>query len=845
MTSPSPQNQPAALKNDSPLKTRRQTSGLRQRAEQRLRKNRRGVVKLSHEALLKQVYELQVHQVQLEMQNEELRRSELALQLAQEHYSDLYDFAPTTHLTLDSDNVILEANLHAARLLGINRGKLIRQKFTRFISAEAQDNYYLFCRQVFASDAWQSVELELIAARGKRLIVHVDGVRDVTFERKQCRLSIIDITERRGMEENLRREKKFSESVIATAPLIILILDTAGRIQRFNPYLEQLSGYRLEEVRGKNWFVTFVPETVWNRTHKMFLKSQPESPSQKSRYPIRTKDGILRLIEWIDTPLQDAVGRISTILSIGQDITDQQQAEERVAKMNRVRSIIGAVDRAIVHLYDRQELLNEICRVAVAMGGLKLAWVGMVSADGAVRVVAKAGATGYLEGIHVVTQDVPEGCGPVGTAIRENRTVIIDNIGQDARMGLWRERAQKFHLQYAAAFPIRIAHQVVGAFTVYAQEAGLFDEAELELLTQVSEEISVSLTTLAALTARREAEEALRLSERNLAIFFNQAPIGLVWLSADGTILRSNRAQLKMLGYAASEYVGRHFGDFCMEPGAAANFLSRLAGKENIQNHRLIPRHKDGSLRHVLVDAVPIWSGDQFLYSALFQRDITDRIRLEQEILNVVEREHRRIAQDLHDGLGQLLVGAGYLTTTLHQDLAGKGMPEAKRLERIKEVINEAIAQARGLARGVHPVEAEPNGLMVALAKMAEQTSGIFKIRCESRSPSPVLLHDNMVATHLFRIAQEAVTNAIKHGKASQIEIVLTQTTNLITLAIGDNGTGLPLRKRKKPGMGLQIMRYRCGLINGSLSVENQPKRGTLVTCSVNPDGNNPPNPEF
>ena len=779
------------------------------------------------------------------MQNEELRQAQLALQLSQEHYHDLYDFAPTTHLTLSSDNLILEANLHAARLLGINRGKLIRQKFTRFISAEAQDSYYLFCRQVFTSDTWQSVELELMVARGKCLIVHMDGVRDVTFDRKQCRLSIMDITDRRRMEENLRREKGFSESVIATAPLIILILDTAGRIVRFNPYLEQLSGYRPEEVRGKNWFVTFVPDTVWNRTHKLFLKSQSESQSKKNLYPIRAKDGSLRLIEWTDTPLQDESGRTSTILKIGQDITERQQSEERVAKMNRVRAIIGAVDRAIVHLYDRQELLNEICRVAVAMGGFKLAWVGMLSAGGAVRVAAKAGAIGYLEGIHVVTQDVPDGRGPVGTAIRENRAVVIENIGQDARMGPWQERAQKFHLQYAAAFPIRIAHQVVGAFTVYALEAGLFDEEELELLTQVSEEISVSLTTLSALSARREAEEGLRLSERNLAIFFNQAPIGLVWLSAEGTILRSNRAQLKMLGYDAKEYVGRRFADFCLEPPAVSSLLMRLAAKENVQNHRLISRPKDGSLRHVLVDAVPIWSGDQFLYSALFQRDITDRIRLEQEILNVGEREHRRIAQDLHDGLGQLLVGAGYLTNTLHQDLARKALPEAKRLERIKEVINEAIAQARGLARGVHPVEAEPNGLMVALAKMAEQTSGIFKIRCEARTSLPVLLHDNMVATHLFRIAQEAVTNAIKHGKASQIEISLTQSGDRITLAIGDNGPGLPRRKRKKPGMGLQIMRYRCGLINGTLSIENQPKCGALITCSVNTVANNPPAHEF
>ena len=123
--------------------------------------------------------------------------------------------------------------------------------------------------------------------------------------------------------------------------------------------------------------------------------------------------------------------------------------------------------------------------------------------------VAQAGATEYLKGIRVVTRDVLEGRGPVGTAIRENRPVVIEDVDRDIRMAPWHDRALKFGLHYVAAFPLRIAGKVAGAFQVYAPRADFFDENELGLLTQVSDEISFALTAIADLTARKQAEEAL------------------------------------------------------------------------------------------------------------------------------------------------------------------------------------------------------------------------------------------------------------------------------------------------------------------------------------------------
>jgi two-component system sensor kinase FixL len=809
---------------------------LRARAEQLLGTTRREVAQMPVDDVQKLVQELQVHQIELKMQNDELRRTQLELEQARDRYADLYDFAPTAYLTLNAHGEILEANLNAGELLGLERGRLIHQKFSRFVPAEAQDTFYLFCRQVFSSDARQSAELDLVNAQAKRLFVHVEAVRDAANLRKQCRFSFNDITERKRAEEMLARsEARFRglfESMQEGFFLAELVYDRAGkpvdwRFLDVNPAHAKIMGLKRDAVVGRTVRALFPGlEDFWfEAASRVALTGEPA---------------------WVEGFVQDTgryhdchyySPRRGQFACIFTDITERQRAEERIAQLNRVQTILAGIDRAIVHISDRQKLLDEVCRVAVEKGGFKLAWIGMVAPDGSVQPVAQAGATGYLEGIHVVTHDVPEGRGPVGSAMRENRPVVIEDVGRNARMAPWHDRARQFGLHYVAAFPIRIASKVAGAFQVYAPRADFFDENELGLLTQVSDEISFALTVISDLTARKQAEEALRRSEHNLSSFFSQAPTGLVWLSASGTILRANQAQLDLLGYSAEDYLGHSFNEFSVEPSQGRELLKRLAAKATVRNFPMIRRCKDGRIRHVLVDANSFWSNGQFEYSSIFLRDITDRVKLEREILQVGEREHRRIAQDLHDGLGQLLAGTAYLAGTLRKELAAKSLPEARQLGRILKVIYEAIAQTRNLARGLHPVEPEPNGLMVALQTLAARTKKLFHVGCHFNCRRPVLIEDNAVATHLFRIAQEAITNAIKHGKPGRIEIGLTETPGRINLAIKDNGAGMPTRQRKESGMGLRIMRYRAGMIGGSLAIQKEAGGGTAIVCSVHLSG--------
>jgi len=211
--------------------------------------------------------------------------------------------------------------------------------------------------------------------------------------------------------------------------------------------------------------------------------------------------------------------------------------------------------------------------------------------------------------------------------------------------------------------------------------------------------------------------------------------------------------------------------------------------------------------------------------------DISERKSLEEAILEVSATEQRRIAQDLHDGLGQHLTGIAFMSKVLEKKLSDKSLPEAGEAAKIVTMVNQAIENTRQLARGLHPVAAEPLGLMSALRKWAREVEELFHIRCDFQCPKPLPIHDATLATHLYRIAQEAVHNAIRHGKANNIEVGLSRKQGTGTLTIIDDGEGFPKEPVGQPGVGLSIMNYRADMVGGSLKVQPNEYRGITVTC--------------
>ena len=219
-------------------------------------------------------------------------------------------------------------------------------------------------------------------------------------------------------------------------------------------------------------------------------------------------------------------------------------------------------------------------------------------------------------------------------------------------------------------------------------------------------------------------------------------------------------------------------------------------------------------------------------YVILTGIDVTEAKRLERTILEISGREQRRIGQDLHDGLGQHLTGVAFMSKVLEQKLREKSLAEAADAAKIVVLVNQAIDKTRELSHGLLTVLSDAPGLMSALERLALQVEDLFQVACIFECADPVLIRESDVATHLYHIAQEAVNNALKHGRPQRVVIRLTGGDEP-SLTIEDDGIGLGgWSAPENPGMGLLIMTYRAKMIGGALQLQPGATGGTVVCCT-------------
>lgn len=219
--------------------------------------------------------------------------------------------------------------------------------------------------------------------------------------------------------------------------------------------------------------------------------------------------------------------------------------------------------------------------------------------------------------------------------------------------------------------------------------------------------------------------------------------------------------------------------------------------------------------------------------NADLQREMAERRRLETELIRVSEEQQKAIGQELHDGLGQHLTSLALFSATLQQTLVERAQPEAGLARRLRELIEQAIAMTRAVARGLYPVVLESDGLAAALEQLAEQTRALQGMACVFRCDPHLRVRDPLVAINLYRVAQEAVNNAVKYSRASHLRIDLADIGGQHRLAISDDGIGVdPQRIWHGQGLGMHSMRYRASLLGGRFAIERNAQGGTTIAIT-------------
>jgi signal transduction histidine kinase len=369
-------------------------------------------------------------------------------------------------------------------------------------------------------------------------------------------------------------------------------------------------------------------------------------------------------------------------------------------------------------------------------------------------------------------------------------------------------------------------------------------EKKLKVLNETLEERVAERSAAAEDRARELArsEEALRQQTSILSSILNSMGDGVIVADASGKILLFNPAAERLIragldttdGTESAEGAQSYLPDALTAcPTNEHPLLCAIRG-DIIDGAEVFLRPSDASpgiwltaTGRPLIDEHGTICGGVLVYT-----DISSRKLMEKQIAEVSDREQRRIGQDLHDSLCQHLVSVAFAAELLRDRLAQQNLAEAAKAENISEMVNEGISQARNLARGLYPVRLEVDGLSSALEELAAQVQARHNISCNFSCDEPVLIFDEVAGNNLYRIAQEAVNNSVKHGRGRNISIGLGAVEDELTLTVKDDGRGFPETAGSPQGMGLHIMNYRARMIGASLDIRRGVGGGTIVICS-------------
>lgn len=525
------------------------------------------------------------------------------------------------------------------------------------------------------------------------------------------------------------------------------------------------------------------------------------------------------------------------------------RATDSMNRVNRLYKFTSQLNRIAVQVTTELDMFQQACNIAVEAGTYKMAWVGIVNkSDETIEVACSAGeGTGYVDEIVPVSLK-PAGYEiPVSRLLNTNNYVYCNDIANEPLMKNWAQRALRYGFQSVILLPIRKHGEIIGAFILYSGEKDALDQGEIRLLEESVATISFVIENIEKERRRTEAEAIIQKEKILSDSIINSMPGVFYFYDRKGKFLRWNRNFETISGYSGDEIVRMHPLDFF--EGEQQKLLKSkienvfLSGQDEViadfvtRDSRRIPYYFSG--RRIVIGS------DDFLIGMGW--DISDRIEAENKLRDrneeieklsvhlqeVREKERARIALEIHDVLGQQLTAIKMDATWIKR----KSAADEQVVERISAMIalvDDTIKTVRRISSELRPGILDDLGLVAALEWQGtefERNTGI-KVTFTANVSEINLPPD--VATNIFRIYQEALTNVARHAYATRVDSRFSLEDEEISLEVEDNGIGFsPEETRSRKSIGLISMKERARSFNGNLTIVSNAPHGTAILLNA------------
>lgn len=527
-----------------------------------------------------------------------------------------------------------------------------------------------------------------------------------------------------------------------------------------------------------------------------------------------------------------------------QDITDSRKAADRINQLNRLYNFLSETNRALVRKLDQKILFEDICEIAIRVGRLRMAWIGLVDEASQIIVpTASAGLVdGYLDNIKITIKDEPEGRGPTGSALREGKYFVVNDVETDPQVKPWRNEQLKRGYLSSVAIPILKFGRVIGAFTLYGPTKNFFNDTELSLLIDATADISFALESMELENMRNVAEEKMSEAVEKYDIV-SSATSDTIW-DWDVTTMTVvyNHGMSRVFGYTPAMIRNdRHWFLRHIHPNNMDSLRSILRevfrDKKQVFQADFRFRCADGSYKYVHSRAYVRYNYAGRPVKVIgSMHDVTPEKEMEQKvekaIIHTQEKEREQIGMELHDNVNQILSASLNYIGIVRSDIQKAGQNDVA-IVKSETLIRDAINEIRRLSHQLAPVSIKDISIREVFAFLADNINAnkSFKVNI-SVNPRANDLGDSYLKMTLYRILQEQLNNIVKYANATEVDITLSMRYGALILKISDNGRGFDPAVRSG-GIGLENIKRRANLFAGHFKLITAPGKGCSVTVNI------------